>query len=494
MAVRNGAEYIEAIRAAKSCVYLHGSRVEDVTAEPLFRGPLEAIASLYDMQHDQAHRDVLTFPSPRTGAPVATAFMIPSSAADENKLRKAFKLRTDRSYGFMGRGPDYMSTWLTAMHLGGIKGLGGAHWAKRVAKYYEHIRESDLFLTHMVVNPQIDRSKTSSQQEDATLHLRRVGETEVGIVVRGAKMLGTMAPLTDETVVFPLGGVAEGDDAYALGFAVPSNAPGLKYICRETVSPRPRSRFDHPFSSRFEEMDCVAIFDDVVVPWDRVFIDGSPGCAKDALPLSVEIAARTSVQSVARLVSQMEFFCGLALKLADAIGVGQIQHIQEKLGDMLASLEIARTVYWHGEPFSMHALTLQAGAVYARFVEIVKTIGAGGFFSVPSEADMESAELRPFIDKYYRGRPGVTANERIALFKLAWDVTGETFGQRMQQYVKYYNGDPVRFSAVLLAMHPEKEALAALVTKALAGEEPSAGGLAQRSRGTRRRGRSPRPR
>jgi aromatic ring hydroxylase len=119
----------------------------------------------------------------------------------------------------------------------------------------------------MLINPQVDRSKTSAQQEDPFLHLGRVRETADGIVVRGAKMLGTMAPITEEVAVIPFGGVPPGDDAYALAFGIPTNAPGLKFICRETVAPLPRSRFDHPLSSRFEEMDCIAIFEDVLVPW-----------------------------------------------------------------------------------------------------------------------------------------------------------------------------------------------------------------------------------
>ncbi len=83
----------------------------------------------------------------------------------------------------------------------------------------------------------------------------RVGETREGIIVRGAKMLGIMAPITEEVAVIPFGGVPPGDDAYALVFGIPTNTPGLKFICRETVPPLPRSRFDHPLSSHFEEMD-----------------------------------------------------------------------------------------------------------------------------------------------------------------------------------------------------------------------------------------------
>src|SRR5262249_58026998 len=125
-----------------------------------------------------------------------------------------------------------------------------------------------------------------------------------------------LAPCTEEVAVLPFGGAPPGAAASALVFGIPSNPPGLKFICRETVSPLPRSRFDHPLSSRFEEMDCIAVFDDVLVPWERVLVDGSPGSADIINGLGADFNALLNVQTSARLLSQLEFFCGLGMKLA----------------------------------------------------------------------------------------------------------------------------------------------------------------------------------
>src|SRR6185312_5695457 len=317
------------------------------------------------------------------------------------------------------------------------------------------------FLTHMLINPQVDRSKTSAQREAPFLHLGRVRETPAGIWGGGARVPATMAPITEEVAVIPFGGVPPGDDAYALAFGIPTNATGLKFICRETVAPLPRSRFDHPLSSRFEEMDCIAIFEDVLVPWDRVMVDGSPGSAEVINSMGADYGALLNVQTSARMLSQLEFFCGLGMKVADAIGITGFLHVQEKLGEMLSQMEIARAVFYGAEAMAqrlangvwvpgghgLRAFHLQTGKVYSRFVEIIQTLAAGGFFYAPSEADLESPELRPMIDRYVRGRAGVSAEERIALFKLAWDATGETFAQRMAQYVRFYSGDPLRLTA-----------------------------------------------
>jgi 4-hydroxyphenylacetate 3-monooxygenase oxygenase component len=485
MPARSGPAYVESLRRRAPGVYLGGRRVADVTAEPIFQEPIRAVAEQYDMQLDPAYRDVMTYPSPTTGDPVSTSFLVPYTREDLVRKRKHFKLRADHNFGFMGRAPDFMNQFVTGWHLMADRfARGGARFGDNATRYYEHVRERDLFLTHMLINPQIDRSRTSAEQEEPFLHLGRVGETRDGIVVRGAKMLGTMAPITEEVAVIPFGGVAPGDDAYALAFAIPTATPGLTFICRETVAPLPRSRFDHPLSSRFEEMDCIAVFDDVLVPWDRVMVDGSPGSGEIVNALGADYGALLNVQTSARMLSQLEFFCGLAMKVADAIGIAGFLHVQEKLGEMLSHMEVARAVFYGAEAMArplpsgvwvpggagLRAFHLQTGRIYSRFVEIVQTLAAGGFFYTPSEADLANPELRPYLDRYVRGRAGVPAEDRIALFKLAWDAAGESFAQRMAQYVRFYSGDPIRLTAGFYTQY-DKAPLFELVERALGRRE-----------------------
>jgi anthranilate 3-monooxygenase (FAD)/4-hydroxyphenylacetate 3-monooxygenase len=180
------------------------------------------------------------------------------------------------------------------------------------------------------------------------------------------------------------------------------------------------------------------------------------------------------------MLIQLEFFCGLGMKLADAIGITGFLHIQEKLGEMLSHMEVARAVFYGAEAMAqplpggvwvpaghgLRAFHLQSGKIYSRFVEIVQTLAAGGFFYAPTEADLASPEVRPYIDRYVRGRAGVSAEERIALFKLAWDVTGESFAQRMAQYVRFYSGDPIRLTAGFYQQY-DKAPLFELVERAL---------------------------
>jgi 4-hydroxyphenylacetate 3-monooxygenase oxygenase component len=480
MGARSGADYLAALRAAQPTVYLGGERVADVTSHPAFAGALRSVVEQYDLQLDPAYRDVCLFPSPTTGDLVSTSFLQPTSREDLVRKRRHFKLRADQNFGLMGRSPDFMNAVVTGWKYWADAADGSAAMA-RGGRFYEHARENDLFMTHVLVNPQIDRSKTSAQQEDAFAHLGRVGETPDGIIVRGAKMLGTMAPLTEEVIVFPNGGVPAGDDAYALVFAVPSNTPGLTFVCREPFGVG-RSHFDHPLASRFEEMDCIAIFDDVLVPWERVLVDGSPGSAAVVNATPADLRFGVLEQVTARLLSSMELMVGVAMKLADSIGTTGFLHVQEKLGEMLAAVEITRALYegseamgfdpgdglWSSHLSGLAGLHLQAGKTHTRFVEIIQILAGGGFFYAPSGADFDNPALRPHLDKYVKGRPGVTAEERVRLFKLAWDLTGDAFGQRIQQYVRYYSGDPIRNSAGFYLGY-DKAAAFDTVDRALAG-------------------------
>jgi anthranilate 3-monooxygenase (FAD) / 4-hydroxyphenylacetate 3-monooxygenase len=482
MGARSGQDYLDSLRAAQPTVYVSGQRVDDVTEHPAFRGPLRSVMEQYDMQLDPAYRDVCLYESPTTGDPVSVSFLQPRSRQDLVKKRQHFKLRADQNFGLMGRSPDFMNAFVTwwpysTQQFAATK----PEYGDNAHRYYEQMRERDAFMTHMLINPQVDRSKTSANQEDPFLHLARVGETAEGLVVRGAKMLGTMAPITEEVVVIPYGGVAPGDDAYALTFGIPSNTPGLTFVCREPFSVG-RSSFDHPLSSRFEEMDCIAIFDDVVVPWNRVMVDGSPGSAAVINAMPADPRSGILNQTSARLLSSMEFLCGLATKVADAIGITGFLHVQEKLGEMLSWLEMMRAVFYGAEAMAnelpdgswmpymggLFAFHLQAGKVHARYVEIIQTLAGGGFFYAPSGADFDNPELRPYLDKYARGRPGVSAEERVKLFKLAWDATGDAFGQRVQQYVRFYSGDPIRNTAGFYLAY-DTEPLFQIVDRALAG-------------------------
>lgn len=458
MGIRTGSQYIEALKSRKPEVWLNGRLVENVFEEPYFRQPILEIARLYDLQHDPAYQDDLTHICEETGERVANSFLFPRSYEDIMKRSKAFEVVARQTFGLMGRTPDFLNSVVTSLAQNSwFLEKYNKDWAKNIENYYRHLRDNDLFLTHAIINPQNDRSKNSHQQSDTFTHLGVVEERPDGIVVRGAKMLATLAAVTDEVIIYSFPGFAPGDERYATAFAVPIDVKGLKIICREPVQDGTRSTFDHPLASRYEEMDALLIFEDVFVPWDKVFLYNNVEAANLLYPMT-GIAEQPAHQSGVRGYIKLAFAVEVACKVADSIGVDQYLNVSSDLGELVQSVEVIRallrtaerefTITEHGEarlnPDTLETIRGMMPEMYPRAIEVLQIIGAGGLLMMPTEADFLNEELRPSIDRHYGGREGVDAEQRIKIFKLAWDLCGEAFGMRALQYERYYTGDPIR--------------------------------------------------
>jgi 4-hydroxyphenylacetate 3-monooxygenase oxygenase component len=478
MPARSGGEFIEGLRRHPREVWVAGRRIDDVTTDPVFRRPVQSIAALYDLQARPEHREVMTYVS--DGGVAGTSFMIPRSPADIVKRREAMKIWADATFGMVGRSPDYLNTVLMTWAEGAdFFGQRGEQFARNVRGYYEHCRDRDLFLTHAIVNPQSDRSKGSHQQDSAFAHLGIVDETRDGLIVRGAKMLATHGPTADELLVYPLPGLREGEERYVLAFGIPTSTPGLRFICREPFDTGEQSEWDHPLGARFEEPDAVCVFDDVLIPWERVFLYNDVKMG-NALFAQASIRNHTGHQTAVRGLAKCQLVTGVAIAMARAVKSDGFLHVQEQLGELLGYLQLIEAAILmaecNAEPTGrgalrpayapLQALRYHLPRMYERMVQVTQVLGAGGLLINPMEADLRS-EIGPDIDRYYRGA-GVAAQERIHLFKLAWDVTGTQFGQRMLQYERYYAGDPVRVGASYYLDHDVAHLLAQ-VERALKG-------------------------
>jgi 4-hydroxyphenylacetate 3-monooxygenase len=324
MAARSGSEFLERLSAARVHVEIQGQTLTGGVADhPAFRNVVRSYADLYDMQHDPAFRDILTYPSPTTGEPVATAFLAPQTPADLAKRRRAFKVWADRSLGMLGRTGDYLNSALMALASAeGWFSQAGPGFGENIRHYYEKVREEDLLCTHTLIPPQANRAVSGSQQAGGALMAHIVREDDNGIVVRGARMLATIGPFADELLVFPstvLRNTPE-DKQYSFACAIPNDADGLRYLAREPLDygrPRP----DHPLGSRFEETDAVVIFDDVHVPYERCFVLGAPELCNGFYSHTSAVVHMTH-QVVTRTTAKTEYILGLVslLTAADVTG------------------------------------------------------------------------------------------------------------------------------------------------------------------------------
>ncbi|MBZ9716051.1 4-hydroxyphenylacetate 3-monooxygenase, oxygenase component [Deinococcus multiflagellatus] len=471
MGAITGQEFLDRLRQNPPTLYIDGQRVTDPTTHPATRNMAHSLAGLYDLQHQPELRDLLTFEE--NGQRYATSFMVPRTKEDLAKIGEAHRVRANYALGFLGRAPDYMNANVMAAGVGAdyfgacsasVKGDPRRDFAANMRRYFEFVRENDLCLTHALTNPQVNRAKQASEMPDPYIALGVVEETEEGVIVRGARMMATL-PIADEILVFPSTVLKENADKskYAMGFALPCNAPGLSFQCREPFD-LGRDPEDHPLGSRFDEQDAFVIFDDVLVPWERVFLLYDVELANKAYA-GTDAVLHMAYQVVNLKVAKTEAFLGTAQAIVNAIGSGQFQHVQSKVAEIIVTLEIMKALevaaVAGAQPNGYGVMTPARGpldaarnyypAVYARLPELLQLLGASGIIMMPSKADREGP-LGPQIQKYLQAG-AASADERLKLFRLAWDMSMSSFGGRQSLYEKFFFGDPVRMHSALYEVY-----------------------------------------
>lgn len=473
MGVRTGSQYLEGLRDERK-FFVNGDLVSDVTDYPGFARSAHELARVYDYQHDPEYAETLTYPSPRDGKPVSTSFCMAKSMDEVNRRIQGEALRADLTYGLMGRLPDYMNAFATdCAAIAYLLGRKQPEFGEHTIQYWEHIRDNDLALTHAIADPHIDRSK-GVEAQDA---MKVVDKTSEGLVVTGCKMLSTLAPISDEVHIAPYMPRKPGEEAYTLICSIPVASEGLKFISREPYDTG-RSSFDRPLSSRFDEHDSLAIFDKVLIPWDRVFLYGD---IETYNLVSPAYPGYLLLQAVIRATSKLRFVAGVCALVAETNGRSEINRYQELIGEILGYLEIAEglitataqeiinNVHNPLQPESsgssdnkaavaglatlfggvgrtalgITAIRLYFPLVHQKAAEALRLCGSSGLIMTPTEADFQNVEIAPYLERFMQGRNGVKAKDRVRIFKLAWDLLGESFGSRSLLYEHFFAGDPI---------------------------------------------------
>jgi 4-hydroxyphenylacetate 3-monooxygenase len=454
----NGKQFLERINRTKRELWYGQDKITINAAEhPAFKSIARTMAELYSMQLEEENIDFMTYISPKTGDRVGTSFLQPKTKEDLSKRRVMIKKWADSSAGMLGRTPDYLNSALMAMAA--ASDFFGREAGERIVKYYEYVRENDLLLTHTLINPQANRSVGPSKQADPFIAARILEKRAEGVVIRGARMLATF-PLADEILVFPSTVIRSGQDdiPYAFAFALPVDTPGLKMICRESFSED--SSFDHPLASRFDEQDAVIVFDDVLVPWERIFILEDPERA-NLVSEATDAIVFMAHQSTVRELAKVEYFLGLACLIAESIGADQFPQVQERISEIIimretmkafldASEANARINKWGilvPDYSPLNAARNLWPRVSPSLCSIIRQLGASGLMAIPPESILGS-DARKYVDKYYQSKT-LQSVDRIKLFKLAWDSVGSSFGGRQELYERFFFGDPVRMASAL---------------------------------------------
>ena len=452
MGARTGDEFLKGLKARRRDVWLEGDRVDDVTEHPSLAGAAGALARVFDRQHECA--DDCLMPDPETGEPINVSHMIPRSKEDLLRRHRGLARIAEVSVGLMGRTPDYMNVTFAGF-AGERTAWGGpdnrnADGVEHLRAFQKQLAREDIALTPTIIQPTIDRVRDQNFAGNP-VPLHKVGETDRGIVVRGARILATLAPFADEIAVYPGHPLpANAPPEYALCFAIPMDAPGLTFLCRDSAASPAADPFDRPLSVRFDEQDAFVIFDDVEVPLERVFIDSDPDIYNTVMGRTAwwpNVMQQTTI----RALTKLEFAYGLATRLAETVNDSSPGTL-EMLGEIHGYVEVTRNAVllaeehssdrgegvWFPDARALHPMRALLATWFPRVNEIIVTIGSHNLLATPSRAMLDDDRLRPLLDEFLHGANDTDAEERAALYRLAWDFVGSNLGARNDLYERNY--------------------------------------------------------
>jgi 4-hydroxyphenylacetate 3-monooxygenase len=453
VAARTGAEFLRGLKDSRE-LWLGDERIDDPVSHPALSGAAHALAAVFDLQHEAA--DVCLMPDPETGEAINVSHMIPHSRADLDRRHASLERTAEFSMGLMGRTPDYVNVTYA--------GFAGRHdeWAANgneqgadnLVRYQKYIARADLSLTHAIVHSTVDRTRGPVPSGLDPVQMHKVENTSHGILVRGSRVLATLAPFADEIAIYPAAPMPDAAPAHALCFCIPMATPGLKFLCRDSVS-LGTSRIDHPLSSRFDEQDAFVIFDDVEVPRDRVFVDGDVELYNNVVRTSWW--PNMMQHPLVRAEVKLHFAWALATLMTETIGGAQVE-AQRMLGEIWTFAELARAALRAAEADSydygnglwccdirpLIALRTSLPRWFPRVNEIIRELGAHNHLTTPTTAQLANPDLRPLLDRYLHGAAGIDATRRARVFRLAWDFVGTALASRNEQYERFYMGSAAR--------------------------------------------------
>jgi 4-hydroxyphenylacetate 3-monooxygenase len=451
--MRTGQDYLRSLDDGRQ-VFVDGELVKDVSRHLAFREAARSISRLYDIAAAPEMRERMTFISPRTGEPVLRAYQIPHNHADLRARRLFSETWAEATFGLMGRTPDHVAGFFCGYAATpGVLAAGGEKFADNVVAFYEHMRDNHSYAAYAIVPPQIDRSKPAHQQRDPTLYAGVVKERDDGIVVAGAQQLATGGAIADFIHLSCIHPLQPGDENYANCLAVPVNAPGLKLYPRRPFAIGATNGFDYPLSSRFDESDSYVIFDNVFVPWERVFIYRNLEISRDQW-WKTPSHLYGNHQAQVRYVTKLRFMIGIAQRMNEMTGNAANPAVQIMMGELAALVSVYETmllahetaasidqngVLWPSKSALYAALALQS-EFNGRMLEIIRELAGSAMITLPSSLrDFESADTARDVERYMCSG-AADAKSRVALMRLAWDFLGSELGSRHQQYEKFYGG------------------------------------------------------
>lgn len=450
-----GKEFLDSLDDGRE-VWIYGDRVKNIAEHPAFRNTARMLGRLYDALHADhlQEKNILSCPT-EWGGFTHKYFVAPRSVEELVASRDAIAAWSRLSYGWLGRSPDYKAAFLATL---GANAEFYAPFQENARRWYRYSQERVPFVNHAIVHPPVDRNMAPGAPggpTDIYAHVTR--ETDAGIYVSGAKVVATGSALTHFTFVAHHGLIPVQDKNYAVVFLVPTNAPGVKFICRVSNEQRAAvlgTPFDYPLSSRLDENDAIFVMDEVFVPWEDVFVHADIEAANNFFPRT-GFLPRAMLHGCTRLAVKLDFICGLVIKATETAGTRGFRGVEANIGEVITwrnalwalSDAMAKSPDpWTGgyvlpgaEPASAYQVLAPEAYVQVKH-QIEKTVASSLIYLNSHARDFHAPEIRKYLDLYLRGSGGISAVERVKLMKLLWDSVGTEFGGRHELYEVNYAG------------------------------------------------------
>jgi aromatic ring hydroxylase len=461
MGLRTPEQYLNGLRDNRE-VYYQGKRVKVVTEHGDLGAAARHASIDFRLTEDPKYRDLAVH---RDGNETYSAYYrIPRNSSDLLNRTKLIEAGTAEGATLVilikeiGTDAIFALTRVltVAKHTEGLE---------RLKAFHKHCRDKDLALAVAQTDVKGDRSKRPSEQVDPDLYLRVVEERADGIVVRGAKIHTSCTPYVDEVIVLPSRSMGQEDEAWSVAFAVPAATPGVKMYASDFLSGS--DEFMRPISAKHKMIETLTVFDDVFVPWDRVFFHKRPDLAGNTALKFVEYHRFTAVSYKLPLLDTM---VGAGIAIAKANGIDKAGHVRDKLVWLagyaetvrgLAELAAMRCQVEEGIAYPHVFTTNMAKWTFARefhkAVEIVQDLAGGILVTGPSGADWESPEVRPVLEKYLRG--AVPTDQRMPLLNMISDLTSGLYGGYQAVLAVHAEGSIEAEKMAMLRAYDPKRAL-----------------------------------
>ena len=427
MALKTPAQYIESLRDGR-VTFWDGERIDDITTHPRFQLPIKIVAE--DYVYDESEYGKLRRYEAEDGQQAHRIYQIPRSEED---LAVRVELMQHTSIGTLVTG-----VYMALMSVKDDVAKVNPQYAANIERMYNYCRDNDLRAAEVITDPKGDRKRRAHQQDDPDLYVRIVERRADGIVVRGAKLHITAASLVHELVVMPTKGMIAEEADYAVSFSIPVNTPGVKIINR-SVAAAELNPFDFPASSHHSMPEGFVIFDDVFVPWDRVFLAGETQLAS-RLAQSLGLWERTGGMVEAVRIS--ELFVGLAQLVNEMQGKDQDPIAQNSVAELIAYAEMLRMSLDYS---CRHFESTASGMVYpntlgintAKYyyavnyhqtVRYLHDLAGGLVLTLPLESDLCNEDSGKYIRKYLHTKPGVNVETRMRVYNMIRDLTADAYG------------------------------------------------------------------